>query len=121
MNTWFKNVFAGTRGTVSVNGRTYTGREIRVTDKGVFVDGVKADDTPVAPRLDIVVQGPVQTLETVSGDVTVQGDVSGSVTTMSGDVTVSGRVGGSVSTMSGDVRAGDIAGSASSMSGDIRR
>lgn len=51
--------------------------------------------------------------------VTVTGD-AGSIATQSGDVNIEGNVGGSVSTMSGDVDCGSIGGSVSTMSGDVK-
>ena len=51
----------------------------------------------------IVVNGNVSNVSTTSGDVTIHGDVNGSVSAVSGDVDVRGSVAGSVSTVSGDV------------------
>lgn len=51
----------------------------------------------------IVVNGNVSNVSTTSGDVTINGDVNGSVSAVSGDVEVRGSVAGSVSTVSGDV------------------
>ena len=51
----------------------------------------------------IVVNGDVVNVSTTSGDITIHGNVNGSVSAVSGDVEVRGSVAGSVSTVSGDV------------------
>jgi len=63
-----------------------------------------------------------QGLHSDAGNIHVVGDCGGKVNTMSGSVTVEGDVtGGGVNTMSGSIDvSGDVSGSATSMSGSIR-
>lgn len=51
----------------------------------------------------VVVNGNVEQVSTTSGDVSVSGNVGGSVSTKSGDIEINGNVGGSASTVSGDI------------------
>lgn len=85
----------------------------------VIVDG--KDVTPDAKEITISIEGNVDKLEVdACSKISVTGDV-GHVKTLSGDVDVSGNVSGSVQTMSGDVDCGgSISGSVSTMSGDIK-
>lgn len=71
----------------------------------------------------VVVQlvGDAESIETISGDVDISGNVGKGVSSTSGDVTVLGSVGGDVETISGDVSAKSIAGRCSTVSGDIRK
>lgn len=104
--------------TISINGNTYSGSNIVVTNGKVIING--KDVTPDSKEINISVEGhidelkidacnkvsvvgSVKSLATQSGDVEVVGDVDGNIKTMSGDVDC-GMVGGSISTMSGDVK-----------------
>lgn len=105
---------------VTINGKTYQGRNISVTGDGnVVVDGVRQKGAVVGP-ITIVVNGDSKSITTQSGDVRVQGTVN-RVETMSGDVDVAGNILGDVSTMSGDITAHAIKGHAQSDSGDVER
>ncbi len=103
--------------TISINGRVITGGNIVVKNGKVFVDD--ADVTPEQREVSITVTGDIQSISADACEqISVTGNVTGSVKTMSGDVHC-GDVGGSASTMSGDIWCKAIAGNASSMSGDI--
>lgn len=123
MKSFFSALFKG-KGTAKINGTHFVGESIIITTSStVVVDGqqvggvllppihvgitgdVQHLDGPVAS---IVVEGSVDKINTVSGDVRC-GNVLGSVETVSGEVFCS-AVGGRVSTVSGDVRVfgGDV-------------
>ena len=119
---------------VIVNGSVINGDNIEISKNNVKVDGV--DYSFEVDKLGIQIIGDVKSLnikacntvkiegscelvDTLSGDVTVDGNVNGNVNTKSGDVSVKGDVKQSVKTMSGDVEATMIMGSTSTMSGDI--
>jgi len=118
---------------VNINGKSFSGRSIVVTNNKVIIDGV--DVTPDAKHIDIIVDGDidkldidmcdklmvkgnVNTLASTSADVEC-GDVTGSVKTVSGDIEC-GNVGGDVTTTSGDVKAENITGGVKTLSGDIK-
>ena len=110
-------------GTVSVNGQTYSGNNVSIINNRVWIDGVEQTDNtlPSTGIIQVTVNGDVEKVETLSGDITVTGN-TGAVSTSSGDVEIEGSAQGSVTTMSGDVRVrGSIGGSVSTMSGDISR
>jgi cytoskeletal protein CcmA (bactofilin family) len=112
---------------VTVNGVTIPGRTISMTNGVLFVDGKRYEEKEgeagavVGCReLTIVINGNVrgsvstssgnvrvtgncETAKSASGNVEIEGDVSGSVSSMSGDVRVEGKVSGSASSMSGRV------------------
>lgn len=118
--------------TMHINGVTYTGKNITVSNGRVVIDG--KDVTPNTKQINIAVDGNVDNLkvdqcnkvvvngscekvETMSGDVEC-GPVNSYVKTMSGDVKC-GRVVGDVTTMSGDVDCGIVGGAVQSTSGDV--
>lgn len=105
------------RGTITINGHTFSGRSVSINGDKVVVDGVEQPGTLVGP-ITVTVNGDAESIETTSGSVQVTGK-AGRVKTMSGDVTC-GDVAGDVGTMSGDVTCGAIAGNAKTMSGDIK-
>jgi hypothetical protein len=109
-------------GTMNINGSTIvtTGANSIVIKNGkVFVDG--KDVTPDAKTITIQVTGSVQNLQcdtcatvtvkgnagdvsSVSGDLNITGNVTGSATSTSGDIDVGGSVSGNVRTVSGDIK-----------------
>lgn len=113
------NVFSANGGSVTVNGRRYSGKSITMQDGRLTVDGVVQDES-YEGDISVIVEGNVNSIETEGGDITIKGDC-GSARTMSGDVNCQTVV-GVAKTMSGDIIcSGDISGNASTMSGDIRR
>ena len=104
--------------TITINGNTYSGNNIVVTNGKVIVNG--KDVTPDSKEINISVQGDIDELKVDScNKVSVTGNVK-SVSTKSGDIDIAGNVEGSVQTMSGDVDCGNINGAISTMSGDIK-
>lgn len=114
----------------TVSGRvTYNGRTINIpqssrmelVDGQILINGKPFEQYNEAdfPIIKIELTGNVESIETESGDVTVNGDVR-YAKTMSGDVRCK-TVEGDVSTMSGDVTCDNIKGNCSTMSGSIRR
>ena len=104
-------------GNVTINGKSYTGNTISISGDGdVIIDGVKKD-TPLVGKIDVVVNGDINTLDHKSGN--IQANNVNSVKTISGDVVVNGQVGGDVTTVSGDVACGDVSGNVKTVSGDI--
>ncbi len=67
----------------------------------------------------VIVNGSLRAVCSTSGDVQVNGNVTGNASSTSGDVTVTGYVQGSAVSTSGDIRAQSILGSCSTVSGDI--
>jgi hypothetical protein len=104
-------------GTVTVNGRVFSGNNLTIVNGRVIIDGV--DQSPYSKTINIAVNGNIEKLEVdACSKIGVIGDV-GNIKTQSGDVEVRGTVKGSVQTMSGDVECQQILGSVSTMSGDI--
>jgi hypothetical protein len=104
--------------TVIINGKTYVGNSISVTNGKVIVDGKNV--TPESKEINIKVEGNIQELKVDACDkIEVAGNVS-NIHTQSGDVEVTGDVTGNIQTMSGDVDCANVGGSISSMSGDIK-
>lgn len=107
-----------TSGSVTINGESYSGRDITIKNGVVTIDGVRQDGAHKEQTLNITVKGDVGTLSTTSGDVVVNGYVVG-LKTVSGDVDCC-DVKADVQTVSGDVNAAVIHGSVKTISGDIR-
>jgi hypothetical protein len=114
------NIFRGnnSNATVNIDGHSYSGQTVSITNGKVVIDGVVQEQSLIGP-ISIVVNGSVDRIDSASGDVTVM-EGCGDVKTMSGDVTCRGNVTGRIETMSGDVHVtGHIGGSVETMSGDI--
>lgn len=104
--------------TVTINGKTYTGRNIKFNGNKVSVDGkvveeaeniyitVKGDVEKIDTTGDIEVHGNVGSAETGAGDINIIGDVSGDVETGAGDIVIKGNVNGDVSTGAGSIHHG---------------
>jgi cytoskeletal protein CcmA (bactofilin family) len=70
------------------------------------VDGKETKQEFVCPQgavFNVYVEGSARNVETVSGHVTVSGNVSGNVETVSGNVSCKGNIHGDVDTVSGSV------------------
>lgn len=106
---------------ISINGNTYIGNSVAISNGKVFIDGKEAScDGKDSKEINITVNGNIDELKVdACNKVLVTGDVF-NIHTQSGDVDVSGNVKGGIQTMSGDVDCGDIGGSISTMSGDIK-
>jgi hypothetical protein len=109
------NINMSGNGSVTIDGKSFKGNNIKIVNGKVIVDG-KTQDGELVGDINVTVHGDVELLENGSGNVTAQnigeantgsgdidcGSVSGSIRTGSGDVTC-GKVGGSIRTGSGDV------------------
>ena len=103
---------------IKINGNTYTGNNIVVSNGKVIIDG--KDVTGDSKEINIKVEGNIDTLTIdACNKLEIAGDVS-NVKTLRGDVDITGNVNGSIQTMSGDVDCGNVGGSISTMSGDIK-
>lgn len=122
-------------GSCNINGVTYTGNNITIVGGKVIIDGVEQESLEESKVLNIIINGNVDKLEScnevtvhgdcnsvdsMSGSVTINGNVENGIDTQSGRVEVSGDVGGSVETMSGRVSCGNVAGNIQTMSGNIK-
>ncbi|MBO4516167.1 hypothetical protein J5751_01735 [bacterium] len=125
--------------TTIINGRVFTGNNISINCGRIVIDGEECVNVKELPEKEInititgdvsdlkvdycnrvQVNGSVKKLQTASGDVEVDGNVTGGIQTASGDVDVTGNVDGDVQTASGDVDCGNVSGRVSTMSGNIR-
>lgn len=103
---------------ININGKSYSGRNITITNGKVVIDG--RDATPDGKEIKIAVEGGVNILDVdACKTVYVDGDV-GEIQTASGDIKIKGNIEGNVKTMSGDVTCLNIAGGVKTMSGDIK-
>jgi len=104
--------------TITINGNTYSGNSVVVTNGKVLING--KDVTPESKDINISVEGNIEELKVdACNKVSVTGSVK-NIATKSGDVDVTGDVDGSIQTMSGDVDCGHVQGSVSTMSGDVK-
>ncbi len=102
-------------GTITINGRQFTGRNVSISNGKITVDGA-TQEGELAGDINVVVHGDIDKLENSCGTVTANN--VGSINTQSGDVEC-GNVSGSVKTMSGDIECGNVGGNIDTMSGDI--
>ena len=107
---------------VIINGVSYSGNNVTVCRNKVIIDGVEVTDKNAIDGkiINITIDSPVDKLHVDACEsIKIIGNV-GDVSTLSGDVDIEGSVSGSVKTMSGDVDCGAISGSVTTMSGDIK-
>lgn len=107
---------------ITINGKTYQGSSVNITNNKVIIDGEEVDDVSKEPVVYIDVYpdkgSKVENVNTVSGDITIHGNAT-SIKTTSGDVLVNGNISGNINTVSGDVKADNIDGNINTVSGDI--
>ena len=96
------NFFKNSKNTVTINGETYSGYNIKIDNNQVYVDG-KLQTQSLTGAIIVTVNGDCSSLNTISGDVVIQGNVTGNVVSTSGDVDIKGSVSGNINTVSGDV------------------
>lgn len=111
-----------------INGvRVAGGQSIEMRNGVIYVNGKRHDpnaatakDKDAYNHVTIKIVGNVQgSVKSDSGDVKIIGDAA-SASTMSGNLTVEGNISGSASTMSGNLSVfGSVGGSATSMSGNV--
>lgn len=101
---------------VVINGVSYSGNNIVVTDNSVIVDGV-VENLKNNQVVNIQIDGPVETLKVENGNIHVNGNVD-TIDATSADVSVTGDS-KSIKTLSGDVRCQNVYGNVESLSGDI--
>ena len=116
-------IIGGISGNVTYNGKTINiprGSRFEMIDGKVLINGKPFEQYNEAdcPIIKIEITGNVESIETESGDVTIQGDAS-NIHTMSGDVRCN-AVSGNVNTMSGDVTCDNIKGTAWNWTVSIR-
>lgn len=110
-------------GTVSINGKTYTGNNISIINNQVFIDGV-SQEKGLQGILEVRIEGK---METVSCDaaLTITGDVgrakAGNTLTIHGNVLGDAEAGNTLTckNIGGDARAGNVV-SASVVQGKTR-
>ena len=117
MSNTMLNIY-GETSKIVINGKEYLGQHVQVKGGKIIVDNVLQERSANTGNISVKVYGNVSHLTTVSGDVTVEGDVSCNVTTTSGDVHCQ-DVRGSIETTSGDVHCQDVRGSIETISGDV--
>jgi hypothetical protein len=103
---------------ININNKNYSGNTISINKNKIFIDGVeiinndKEINITIDGNIDKVsvdscntfkINGKANTVKTMSGDVIIDGDISGDVNTMSGDVECK-SISGNVKTMSGDIK-----------------
>ena len=105
-------------GSVIINGKQFTGKNISVADGKIYVDGDAVGDSPDVV-FNIEIHGEVETLLVDRGVIIANGRV-GVARTVSGDIECN-DVSGDVRTVSGAVKCGRVEGGVSTVSGDIKR
>lgn len=103
-------------GTVTINGRSFSGRNVSIVNNQVIVDGV-AQKMDLPPVINVVVNGDCSDIDNHAGDITIKGSAA-SVKTGSGNIQC-GNVNGNVKAGSGNIRCSNISGSATTGSGNI--
>ncbi len=104
------------KGTVTIDGKTFTGSSIRINGNKVTVDGVEQSGELVGD-IQVTVNGNCESVENSNGNVEVKGTV-GTVRTSNGKITC-GNVGGDVISSNGTITCGTVSGSVRTSNGNI--
>ncbi|CAH1598516.1 conserved hypothetical protein [Vibrio jasicida] len=110
------NYIDGKQTSITINGHSYKGTNIDVSDSEIRIDGKKIQ-LGKSIQIQIEVHGNIETLSTTSGVVIISGNVE-SLNTTSGNVKTKSVFGG-VTSVSGSVNAGTIHGGVKTYSGQI--
>lgn len=109
----------GNASTVTINDRTYNGTNISIVDGVITMDGKTITKLDTF-KIDVVVQGNCEVVQTTQGNITANGNVNCDITTSQGDITVNNHVTGNISTSMGDVNIkGNVTGNVKTSMGDI--
>lgn len=103
-------------GSVTIDGKTFSGAAIQIIGNKVVVDGV-AQQGELVGDISVTVNGDCESVENSNGTVEVKGS-AGSVRTSNGKVTC-GNVGGDVTSINGDITCGSVTGSVKTSNGNI--
>ena len=104
---------------IIINNKNYSGRNISVNNGNVIIDGKSIEIEE--KEINISVTGNIDSLKVTScNELQIKGYVN-TVETTSGDIDIEGNVSGNVKTVSGDVRCEYITGDVKTVSGNIRR
>jgi hypothetical protein len=107
---------------ININGMSFSGQNIQITNNRIYIDGKLIEDQEAVESkiIHIMVDGNVSKLEVDNAEsVTVTGD-AGSVKTVNGNVRVGASIQGDVKTVNGNVTADVIEGGVSTVNGNIR-
>ena len=104
-------------GTIEIDGKTYKGRNLTITENDIIIDGVSQGSVQTSKPVTIVVTGSCGDIRLENGTVEVEGNAQ-SIQTTSGDIDCL-NVKGSVVTVSGNVTCSDVIGSVHTVSGKI--
>lgn len=103
---------------ITINGKSYTGKNITSKDDIVYVDGKETEKYNNA-SINIEIHGEVGSVDVGIGDVKITGDVKESIKTSQGDIEC-GSVGGNVISSMGNINVvGNIMGSTKTSMGNI--
>lgn len=103
---------------VVINGQSYFGRNVTITNGNVVIDGTTVEDLSTEPEINVIVEGNVENLSSENGNIICKdagevhnknGNISaqeviGPVTNKNGDIVVSGSIHGDVTNKNGDIR-----------------
>jgi len=110
------NMGTNSGSTITINGTTFSGKNITIDDNSVIVDGVVTQDISNEKDILIMIDGNVESVKTISGY--IKAENVGKVKTTSGDIKCK-NVSGNVSTVSGDISCLSVGKTTKTVSGDI--
>lgn len=107
---------------ITINGKSYKGKNVRISNNKVYIDGKLQDDKDIqeSKQIFIEVHGDLSILDVdVCENISVSGE-TGLVKTVNGDI-ICKDIAGDVTTVNGDVRANIINGNCKTVNGDISK
>ena len=99
---------------LTINGKKYWSNNVKVTGAHIKLDN---DTIPIkeltGPEINIIVEGEINSAETIKGNITVLNNVLYSVKTQDGNVSVGDSVSGDIRTVNGNITINNEAGCSS--------
>lgn len=99
---------------LTINGKKYWSNNVKVTKTHIKLDN---DTIPIkeltGPEINIIVEGEINSAETIKGNITVLNNVLYSVKTQDGNVSIGGSVSGDIRTVNGNITINNEAGCSS--------
>lgn len=93
-------------GDIVISGKVYNGKNIRIENSTIYVDGVKIELEDTEEK-NIIIE-KIENIQfihitSINGDITINGDCNGNCESTNGDITIKGSVGGNCYTRNGDI------------------
>jgi len=104
---------------ITINGKTYKGNNLTISNNEVYIDGKKADQQDDAKTININIEGNIEAVNVDYCDkIEVVGEC-GLVSSKNGNIQIKGNVSGDVTNKNGNIICRNVGGDAETKNGDV--